>query len=382
MRHLRILPALLLCLCLLFAATAQAEPALTTIIPTWENVKPLGRTHQMPDSLWLAFSASGAEFTFHGTHAEVTIIGDGSATNPGAKDSQARIAIEVDGVRVIDDMVDAASETYTVYEADTAKDVTIRIVKLSESANSTCGIGAIRVDADSIRPTEASPRRIEFIGDSITCGYGVDDENRDHHFSTITEDATKTYAYQTAQALGADYSMVSFSGYGVISGYTGTPGQKSANQLVSLHYDKLGYSWNGYQGQLPASIQWDFAAFEPDVVVINLGTNDDSYVKGDPTRTAEFREGYIAFLKDIRAKNPNAKMVCTLGIMGDALYKAIEQAASEYTAATGDENIACMRFAVQQYNDGYAADWHPTYKTHSKAALKLTAELKKLMGWE
>lgn len=56
--------------------------------------------------------------------------------------------------------------------------------------------------------------------DSITCGYGVDDEDRSHQFSTKTEDATKAYAYKTAQLLNADYSLVSYSGHGVVLGYT------------------------------------------------------------------------------------------------------------------------------------------------------------------
>ncbi len=379
MKITRTLMALLLCLCLLPLGAARAESALTEFIPTWENVKPLGRTHQLDNALWLVHSASGAEFTFFGTQAEITILGDNTAVNPNG--SHARIAIEVDGVRVVDDMIDAAEKAYTIHAADEGKDVTIRILKLSESMQSTCGIGKIAVDADAIRPTAKSARRIEFIGDSITCGYGVDDENRDHHFSTTTEDATKTYAYKTAMALGADYSMVSFSGHGIISGYTGTPGVKS-NQLVPAYYEKLGFGWNAFQGQNVNGFAWDFAAFEPDVVVVNLGTNDDSYVKGDPARAEEYVAGYVAFIKTIREKNPHAKIVCSLGIMGDSLYMSVVKTMKDYIAQTGDENIACVRFAVQQTGDGYAADWHPTERTHEKAAQKLTAELKRLMGWE
>ena len=54
-------------------------------------------------------------------------------------------------------------------------------------------------------------RAIEFIGDSITCGYGVDDEVAEHHFATGTEDTTRAYALRTARKLGVDYSLVSLS---------------------------------------------------------------------------------------------------------------------------------------------------------------------------
>ena len=51
------------------------------------------------------------------------------------------------------------------------------------------------------------PLKIEVIGDSITCGYGVDDEDENHQFTTATEDVTKAYAYKTAKALDAEYSI-------------------------------------------------------------------------------------------------------------------------------------------------------------------------------
>ncbi len=372
---------LLTMLMLLLTPASQAEN--TTIVPDWNNVKPLGRTHPLKDALWLVQSGSGAEFTFCGTRAEVTILGNLNAPMSSDADRHTRIAIEVDGRRVVDDMINAKAKTYTVFQSDAPREVTVRIIKLSEAAHSTCGIGSITVDAQGgIQPTARKARRIEFIGDSITCGYGVDDADRNHSFSTKTEDVTKTYAYQAAQMLDADWSMVSYSGYGIVSGYTATPGQAVPNQRLPKFYAKLGFSAGTFQKKIAASIQWDFSAFVPDVIVVNLGTNDDSYVKGNAERAAEYREGYVAFLKDIRANNPDAMILCTLGIMGDALYPSVKEAVEAYTAQTGDTHIAAMRFDVQRPADGYAADWHPTYKTHTRAAQKLAAELRTLMGWE
>ncbi len=353
------------------------------VIPTWDNVRPLGRTHPLKTALWLVQSGSGAEFTFCGTRCEVTILGNVNASLSSDADSHTRIAIEVNGVRVLDDMIDAREKTYPVFESDTAQDVTVRIIKLSEAAQSTCGIGSITVEAeDGIHPTAGKARRIEFIGDSITCGYGVDDEDRNHHFSTRTEDATKTYAYRTAQLLDADWSLVSYSGHGVVSGYTAIPGVAAPHQRLPMFYGKLGFSAGAFQKKIAASVKWDFSAFVPDIIVINLGTNDDSYVKGDAGRTAEFREGYTVFLRDVHGNNPDAMILCTLGIMGDALYPAVKDAVAAYTAETGDTRVATMRFDVQRAADGYAADWHPTERTHIRAAEKLAAEIRSLMGWE
>ena len=65
--------------------------------------------------------------------------------------------------------------------------------------------------------------------------------------------------------------------------------------------------------------------------------------------------------------------------MGDGLYPYIESAVDSYIKETGDKNISCMRFDVQDVNtDGYASDWHPTEATHEKAAKKLTEHIREL----
>ena len=363
------------------AATEQEENTVKTIIPNSENVKTLGRTHSLEDSLWLAFSGSGAEFTFNGTKAEITMAGDINAANANNEDNQVRIGIYVNGERVIDDMINAAEETYTVFESETPQDVTVKIVKLSETAMSTCGIKSISVEsAEGIKPAPAKEHFIEFIGDSITCGYGVDDEVKENHFSTKTEDVTKAYAYKTAEALNADYSMVSISGYGIISGYTDNNIPKP-QQTIPQYYTKHGFSYGAYGSRIAASTKWDFTGYTPDLIVINLGTNDDSYTQNDTEKQEEYCTAYVEFLKKIRENNPDAKILCTLGIMGDRLYPYVEKAVYDYTEATGDTNITSMKFDVQSPDDGYAADWHPTQATHTKASAKLVEKIKEIMNW-
>jgi len=246
--------------------TPETVPSEKAFLPTGEYVRAIGRTFEANDSLWLVHSGTGMEFVFTGTRATVKIKPDSSFMN---RSNQARIAIYVNGERVIDDMVDKMERIYTVFESETPEECTVKVVKLSESAYSTIGIASVEATCiGNIRPTEQRNRLIEFVGDSITCGYGVDDLDASHHFSTTTEDATKTYAYKTAELLGADYSLVSFSGYGIISGYSGD-GKRHADQLVPDFYDKMGNSWGTYLGSFVAQdTTWDFTR-QPDVVVIN-----------------------------------------------------------------------------------------------------------------
>lgn len=346
---------------------------------TEEHVKIIGRTHYYNEVLWLALSGGGIEFTFYGTKAEITLIGDAIASTGN---NLARIGISVNGQRVIDDQLNQQRTTYTVFESDTAQEVTVSVLKLSEAAMSTAGIQEISVTAaDGIKPAPDLPHRIEFIGDSITCGYGVDDEVALHSFSTATEDVTKAYAYLTAQQLQADYSMVSYSGYGIITGYTDND-QKLTTHLIPDYYELAGKSEGRFDDTLlPQDVRWDFDRFVPELIVINLGTNDDSYTKEDAGRQAEYAREYVEFLKMVRRNNPHARVLCTLGIMGDRLYPYLEQAVSSYTRQSGDSNLSAMKFDVQLEADGYAADFHPSRATHRKAADKLAAYIRELMGW-
>jgi len=360
--------------------TPTPEPVLgeQSFLPTEEYVRTIGRTLNVNDSLWLVHSGTGCEFSLTGTKVTVKFKPDSSFMN---RNNQARVAIYVNGERVVDDMVDKMEKVYPVFESEAPAECTVRVVKLSEAPYSTFGISAIDATCiGSIKPTEESDKLIEFVGDSITCGYGVDDLDASHHFSTTTEDATKTYAYKTAEKLGADYSLVSFSGYGIISGYSGD-GKKQEEQLVPEFYDKMGNSWGTYLGSnIPQETLWDFSR-QPDVVVINLGTNDNSYVKNDSAKKEEYTVAYVAFLKQVREKNPDATIFATLGIMGAELYPCIEDAVERYVGETGDTKVHAMKFDTQSAADGIAADWHPSEKTHEKAAEKLSQKIKEVMGW-
>ncbi len=343
-----------------------------------ENVKMLGRTYLQKSTLWLAYSASGIEFEVTGSSVSIDFTGDSVAfTAHGEDENCARVAIYVDGARVADEMMNEQFKTITLWE-DEMRTATVQVVKLSETAMSTVGISAINVTEGSIAPTAQKDLYIEFIGDSITCGYGVDDEDRTHSFSTTTEDATKTYAYKTAAALDADYSLVSISGYGVLSGYS-SDGSISASQIMSKYYDKIGFSYGTSGGESVSSWDWDFER-QPDVVIINLGTNDASYCGSDTEKCEAFRDAYVELLELVREKNPDAVILCTLGIMGDDLYSYIEEAVALYSEASGDANVDLLHFDTQSFSDGIAADWHPTEATHEKAAAKLTEKLQELLG--
>lgn len=355
------------------------ESAVKSIELKEENFKQLGRTYYNNGKIYCALSGSGAEFTFTGTEVSITIEGDTNSANAASADNQARVAVYVNGERKADEMINEKTKTISIKTSEQENDV--KIVKLSESPMSTYAISDITINGKDEKPVENKARYIEFIGDSITCGYGVDDEDANHHFSTKTEDCTKAYAYKTAEKLDADYSLVSFSGHGIISGYSGD-GKKVLSQLVPPYYTHLGYTWSRNEEFDPLKLDWDFTKREPDVIVINLGTNDDSYCKSQEEKCEDFRENYVKFVKKVRENNPNAKIIGTLGIMGQNLYPYVEKALRDYSEETGDTNVDWLMFDQQNMNeDGIAADWHPSEKTHEKASDKLAQKIKESMGW-
>lgn len=353
--------------------------SVNTFAPNNRNVKLLGRAVEIDDTLWLAYSGAGAEFSFKGRSAEITFLGDDNIVNEDFN-SLPRIAVFVDGERVLDKIICEPKTSFNVFSSDQVKEVTIRIVKLSETDNSTCAIESVKVEAyGRIRPTDEKEHSIEFIGDSITCGYGVDGD-LSKSFSTGTEDCTKAYAYRTAELLNADYSLVSKSGNGIVSGYTSV-GVKAQWGILPEYYGSIGAGNGNYKGKSPYDTKWDFKHHSYDVVVINLGTNDFSYTGNEHELINEFKEGYIEFLKNVRKLNPESRIICTLGIMGDNLYPAVKSAVDDYSQQNNDRNIIAFRFDVQDATDGYGSDWHPSEITHQKSAKKLSEFIKDQMGW-
>lgn len=353
-------------------------------IPTAENVKVLGRTVMLEDCRLLCASGSGVEFTYTGTRLAVTFLGDSSAKSEGSivnwRDIP-RVQVTVDGLVMLDTTIKKEEETFVVYGEDPATPVgehTVRIIKLSEPRMSSVGLGQIEIEASSgPLPTADKDKFVEFIGDSITCGYGVDTDNELCPFSTGTENAAKAYAYLAAKMLDVDYSLVSYSGHGLLSGWTADPNVAQKEELIQPYYEITAYSYNNFRGISPQNVKWEFER-EPDVVVINLGTNDYSYTQDDPGKVAEYEKCYIDFLSQVRNRNPKAHIICALGVMGDELCPAIERAVAGYEDKCGDKNVSTLKFTPQNPDiDGYVSDYHPSASTHKKTAEVMAEQLRK-----
>ena len=129
--------------------------------------------------------------------------------------------------------------------------------------------------------------------------------------------------------------------------------------------------------------EWDFSKFVPQVVCINLGTNDTSTTGADPDLLLK---GYKDLYAKVRKSYPKAKIVLLCGSMmrGETdlpMAKAAMDQCMRDAHSAGDKEVYRFDFTPQNGDLGFGASWHPSYKQHEKMAGELTPYLKKLMNW-
>ena len=138
--------------------------------------------------------------------------------------------------------------------------------------------------------------RIEFIGNSITCGYGNEAQSEKDSFADSTSNFAKSFAGITIKNLDAISMVVARSGIGIYKNYGDTiTGSRWPMPRV-------------YENALinDTTTKWDFSQFKPDIVVLGLGTND---LSENNYNYEKFAVSYIAFVKQIRQHYPTAKIV-------------------------------------------------------------------------
>ncbi len=338
-----------------------------------ENTKLVGRTYSFGNDLALILSGSGCEFVFTGKKLDISISCDENSYLDGKSCNYPRIAVMADGKFIVKKVIENPTEKYNIISSDVPVTKNIKIIKLSEAAFSIAILHEAETDDDAvISPAPEKNLKIEFIGDSITCGYGVDDSNIYSNFSTAAENCMKSYAYLTAQFLGADYSLFSYSGYGIISGYT-PDGVRNTHEILPQYYESTGFSYSSIDNLKPHEIKWDFSRFVPDIVVINLGTNDNSFCTVHEEAFSEFEDKYIEFLKTVRKNNPRAKIICTIGMMNNETSPHVISAAKRFN----DKNTYTFEFSMQNGLLGFSCDFHPSEDTHRYAAEELTDFIRK-----
>ena len=328
------------------------EPATGNIEALLGNIKTQGRTAMINGTLMLDFALSGVEF-------ELDCSGDVYATFNARKLASTSstggiyFTIVVDGVKQARDFcrITTGGETkFLLADNLPAGKHTFAIYRQSEHQYGEIGISALSYDGTILDKPADKDLYIEFIGDSISNGYGILGNSSQGDGSALWSDATQAYNFLTAEALNADFSNPSWSGLGCKYGYSSITMQ-DVYPAQRYNFDKTTpYSFDR----------------EPNVVVLALGTNDNS--KGPDT--ASIRAGLVEMLTLVREKNPNAPIVWIYGMMTNNLNTMIEGVVAEFGGA--DAGYYACKLTTSTNGGG----WHPSVAGQKKFADELVAFIK------
>ncbi|MBO5251674.1 MAG: lipase [Bacteroidaceae bacterium] len=223
-----------------------------------------------------------------------------------------------------------------------------------------------------LNPPFLPKRKIEFIGDSMTCGLGIESMNEKDPYLAETENYYYSYAARTAQALDAQALVVACSGIGVYRNHGGP--KSGSNDNMSVVYNQTLWGDN--------TETWNFLRYIPDVVCVNLGMNDVG--NGEYDRNF-LLNAYRNFYKQIRTNYPRAKVVFISGSMLvgtrlEHLQYAMDEVVRD-ARISGDKNVFRFDMSWQTGDLGMGACGHPSMWQHEKMAGELTAYLRGLMEW-
>lgn len=231
---------------------------------------------------------------------------------------------------------------------------TVRVLTANSPAFGTLSVSHVEFTGALDAPkVENSKLRILAIGDSITTGYGLygkDGDSTEPANKIETSDGYYSYAAVAARALDAELSVV-------------------ANEAASIR------EVHGFVNKLnrrAGAPDWDWTKDKNDVIVINLGTNDEWISDKTPeTALADAK----ALLDDMRAKNPDAEIIWVYGMMRKD-YEASYKAAVQYMNDKGDSKVHILEMTP----DTTALEGHPSKAAHAEYGKQLADYIRGLVG--
>jgi len=248
-----------------------------------------------------------------------------------------------------------------------------KLIKVTESNPGEVCVRGIALDAAGSfkdKPA-ASARRIEFIGDSFSVGYGNEGSNMNPNDDVNEKtDASKSYAFLLAEGFKADLQVNAVSGRGLVRNYDNIVPEWTLEKLYN-------YSVAGSAATTPDASLWDLSWYDPQVVVLFIGINDFQG-EGPYADSDAFKAAYVRLLDKLRAAHPKAKflLVSTKVWPNDDLTPIV-QSIYEDQVALGHKDLDFKEVITE--NNGLHG--HPDVRAHKEMANILRPIIGRLGGW-
>ncbi|MFZ6026069.1 MAG: SGNH/GDSL hydrolase family protein [Chloroflexota bacterium] len=293
--------------------------------------------------------------------------------------------VVLDGTAVFKLAPQKTVQRYVAFTGLPQGEHTLTLHKRTEAGIGFSEFLGFEFDGEILPSAPRSARRIEWIGDSITCGAGNEAANEspeclEDGWGQPYHNARLSYAAITARRLQAEYHLTAVSGIGLVRNYSN---QYDARPLPEV-YDLI-YLENA------GSPAWEPARFVPDVLSIALGTNDFSPGDGDRPRmdVDTFASAYLQFAGKLRRYYPAAHIFCVSSpMLGDGWPEAADRFATRQREAIsqvvddfnrrGDEKV--HKF-FSTHLSGRGCGTHPDVAQHEFLAEELSAAIASVMGW-
>lgn len=331
------------------------------------------------------FSWSGTQMTarFTGSsivalrlNADQAINIEGDPADPASKEPAPYTVVIDGGAPFIIDVVEGANEYMLATGLDPAATHEVVVHRDAEAAAGNAVFLGFRFDdGGKLLPPTERPRRIEIIGDSITCGYGIQGKNASCRFTYATESSYKAYGSITGRTLDAEVHQICVSGKGVFRN-----NNDSTDQTLPVVYDRI------LLNAKEESPLVDYAAIgSPDVIVLAFGTNDfhDNTV---PDLVA-FKKAYSDFLDRLRKLHPKAHLFLAVPPMLDdynpAEVRSVMSGVLRELVADrpSDSRIYTMAFYAPGTRHGLGCAFHPNLETHGIMADQLVGAIRSKTCW-
>jgi lysophospholipase L1-like esterase len=310
------------------------------------------------------------EVKFKGTACELMLEEQNSNTNHGY------VSVAIDGQYRGRIRIDRNRTDYPI--ANDLKDTvhTLLVCKATEAMIGCMDFLGIR--CGGLLPLENRPKRkIEFIGDSITSGTGLDASEVpcDSGAWYDQQNAWLTYGALTARACDADWLLSSVSGIGISRNWN-SPGPTMPDV----------YDHEYLNGD--STSRWKARAFDPDLVSVCLGTNDfsdgDGIHQRAPLDSAKFVDDTFRFIRRIRNRYPRATICClTSPVLAGAnavrLSNFLSVVIRRLRQAGEDEKVRLFAFS-KSFNHGCTG--HPNMEEHRMMSEELAPFFRKTMDWQ